>query len=118
MVIRRRELARTVLDRIRIRRRGFRNQLFLFPELDVVPFTPEKAAAVVDTLFAIIKETLAGGEEVRITGFGRFLVRFKWARGGRNPRTGEAIVLRPRKTVVFKPSGRLRDRVSQRERLA
>jgi integration host factor subunit alpha len=56
----------------------------------------------VDTLFKIIKQTLESGEDVLITGFGKWSVREKEARQGRNPQTGETLMLASRKIVTFK----------------
>jgi len=60
----------------------------------------------------LIKATLAGGEDVMISGFGKFKVREKTARKGRNPQTGEDLMLKPRKVVTFQCSGKLRERVN------
>jgi integration host factor subunit alpha len=57
---------------------------------------------LVDNLFAIIRETLENGEDVLISGFGKFTVREKQERRGRNPQTGEPIILASRKVVAFK----------------
>jgi integration host factor subunit alpha len=62
----------------------------------------------VESLFEIIKDELAKGEKVMISGFGRWSVRQKRARKGRNPQTGEAMTIEARKVVTFKPSGMLR----------
>lgn len=63
-----------------------------------------EAARVVDRLFALIRARLAATGKVQITGFGTFLVRDKMARRGRNPKTGEAIMIQRRRSVVFRPS--------------
>lgn len=70
-------------------------------------------AKIVDDLFEILKETLSTGENVKISGFGNFEVREKSARPGRNPRTGEDIMISARKVLTFKPSQKLRDSVNQ-----
>ncbi len=59
-----------------------------------------------------MKETLASGEDVLISGFGKFCVKEKTERKGRNPATGEDMMLAPRKVVTFKCSGKLRERVN------
>jgi integration host factor subunit alpha len=66
------------------------------------------ACEAVETLMKILKETLAGEENVMVSGFGKFQVKRKNARRGRNPQTGEALGLRPRRVVVFRNSGMLR----------
>jgi integration host factor subunit alpha len=71
-----------------------------------------KSTDIVETLLEIIKRTLASGEDVLISGFGKFCVRQKQERKGRNPATGDDLMLEPRKVVTFKCSGKLRDRVN------
>lgn len=72
-------------------------------------FTQKKSKDTVETLLKIIKETLVSGEDVLLSGFGKFCVKHKETRRGRNPATGEAMMLAPRKVVTFKCSGKLRD---------
>ena len=67
---------------------------------------------VVEQLAEIIKDTLSKGEDVLISGFGKFVVRNKAARRGRNPQTTEDLQLRARRVVVFKTSGVLRDKMN------
>ena len=67
---------------------------------------------MVEILLDKMKTTLASGEDVLITGFGKFNVKDKKERRGRNPATEEDLVLRARKVVTFKCSGKLRDRVN------
>ncbi|MCH7600127.1 MAG: integration host factor subunit alpha [Myxococcales bacterium] len=69
-----------------------------------VGFSKKEAAELVEKVFDIIKETLAQGEKVKISGFGNFVVRKKNARKGRNPQTGEEILLQARQVLTFKPS--------------
>jgi integration host factor subunit alpha len=71
-----------------------------------------KSSETVETLLEIIKQTLASGEDVLISGFGKFCVKEKSERKGRNPATGGDMMLAPRKVVTFKCSGKLRDRVN------
>jgi integration host factor subunit alpha len=63
-----------------------------------------EAARLVETIFDSIKARLSHREKVQITGFGTFAVREKRERRGRNPQTGEEMLIRPRRSVVFKPS--------------
>ena len=58
-----------------------------------------------------MKDTLAEGEKIKISGFGNFVVRPKRARTGRNPQTGEQITISARRVLTFKPSQVLKDRV-------
>ena len=75
-------------------------------------FTKDRSLQIVETLLEIIKKTLASGEDVLISGFGRFCVREKAERKGRNPSTGEDLILSSRRVVTFRCSGKLRDRVN------
>ena len=68
---------------------------------------------IVERLFAIMKTTLADGEDLLISGFGTFLVRQKNARPGRNPQTKEALMLRARQVLVFKTSRVLREKMNR-----
>ena len=76
-------------------------------------FPRNRSVEIVETLLEIIKETLASGEDVLISGFGKFCVKEKNARKGRNPATGEDLMLAPRKVVTFKCSGKLRERIDR-----
>lgn len=67
------------------------------------------AATLCDAMFAMIGAALMQAETVKLTGFGSFQVRSRAERLGRNPRTGTEHRILPRHTVVFTPSGRLRD---------
>ena len=75
-------------------------------------FPRNKSSEIVETLLEIIKSTLASGEDVLVSGFGKFCVNEKKERKGRNPSTGEDMMLAPRKVVTFKCSGKLRDRIN------
>lgn len=66
----------------------------------------------VETFLEIIKSRLSDGEDILISGFGKFVVRDKKARKGRNPHTGDTIVLDPRRVITFKPSGVLRKKLN------
>jgi integration host factor subunit alpha len=72
----------------------------------------KQSSETVETLLGIMKSTLASGEDVLISGFGKFCVKQKEERKGRNPATGEDLMLAPRKVVTFKCSGKLRKRIS------
>jgi len=77
-----------------------------------IDFTQKRSSEIVETLLEIIKSTLASGKDVLISGFGKFCVKQKAERRGRNPATGEDLMLAPRKVVTFKCSGKLRDRIN------
>jgi len=78
-------------------------------------FTKKKAVDIVETLLETIKATLAKSEDVLISGFGKFCVKEKRPRRGRNPATGEDLMLRARKVVTFKCSGKLRNKINGME---
>jgi len=67
---------------------------------------------MIETLLEIIKRTLEAGEDVLVSGFGKFCVKTKHERRGRNPATGKDMVLEPRRVVTFKCSGKLRDKIN------
>ena len=71
------------------------------------------SAAMMESVFAIMKESLETGETIKISGFGSFVVNQKNARQGRNPQTGEAITIEARKVLTFKPSNLLRDAINK-----
>ena len=73
-----------------------------------VGFSKKEAAELVEKVFDIIKETLAEGEKVKISGFGNFVVRQKNARKGRNPATGASIRIKASKGVRFKAGSKLK----------
>ena len=72
-----------------------------------------KSSEIVESLLEIIKSTLESGDDVLISGFGKFCVREKSERRGRNPATGEDMMLPPRKVVTFKCSGKLREEINK-----
>ena len=75
-------------------------------------FTMKKSTELVESLLTIFKSTLASGEDVLISGFGKFCVKNKEARRGRNPATGEDMILSARKVVTFKCSASLRNEIN------
>ena len=75
-------------------------------------FSKKQSTESVETLLEIIKRTLESGEDVLISGFGKFCVKDKDQRRGRNPATGDAMMLRHRKIVTFKCSGKLREKIN------
>jgi integration host factor subunit alpha len=76
---------------------------------EVGGFSKREAAQLVDAVFLTIKDRLARGESVKISGFGNFTLRDKSSRMGRNPRTGEPIEITPRRVLTFRPSQVLRE---------
>ena len=78
-------------------------------------FTRKKSTETVEIILEIIKSKLASGEDVLISGFGKFCVRGKRKRKGRNPATGGDMLLAPRRVVTFKCSERLKDMVNKEQ---
>lgn len=70
------------------------------------------SADLVEIIFDSIKKTLESGENLKVSGFGSFEVRQKADRSGRNPQTGEAIIISARKVLTFKPSAVLRQAIN------
>jgi integration host factor subunit alpha len=77
-----------------------------------IGYSKNHSSEIVETLLEIIKKSLESGADVLISGFGKFCVKDKKERKGRNPATGEGMMLRPRRVVTFKCSGRLKDRIN------
>ena len=81
----------------------------LYNNLDI---PKSKSASIIETLLQKMKKTLENREDVLISGFGKFCVKEKNDRRGRNPATGEDLTLEARRVVVFKCSGVLREKVN------
>ena len=69
----------------------------------------------IEILLELIKRTLESGEDVLISRFGKFCIKDKRKRRGRNPATGDDLMLRPRRVVTFKCSGKLRDKLNRKK---
>jgi integration host factor subunit alpha len=78
-----------------------------------IGMTKPGSRQIVEHLFEIMKSTLADGEDMLISGFGKFHVRQKKERRGRNPQTKENLMLPARKVLVFKASGVLREKMNR-----
>jgi integration host factor subunit alpha len=79
---------------------------------DRLGISRQESRQLVERFFQIMKDTLTQGEDLLVSGFGKFSVRQKKARRGRNPQTKENLTISARKVVVFKASGVLRQRLS------
>ena len=79
---------------------------------DKCSFSRQESFQIVDQVFQILKETLEKGEKVKISGFGNFITREKRPRKGRNPQSGEQIMISGRRVLTFKPSAILRKAVN------
>ncbi|WP_457576060.1 integration host factor subunit alpha [Desulfomarina sp.] len=78
-------------------------------------FSQSSCSQIVDCFISTMKRTLLEGEEIKLVHFGTFTVREKAPRRGRNPRTGESITIRKRKTISFRASKKLRERINRKE---
>jgi len=76
-------------------------------------FTKGESARIIETLFELIKQSLERGDDVLISRFGKFSVREKHQRRGRNPQSGEPMTLPSRKVVIFKYAGVLKEKINQ-----
>ena len=77
-----------------------------------IGYPKNHSSEIVETLLEIIKKTLESGKDVMVSNFGKFCVKKKKERRGRNPATGEEVMLRPRRVVTFKWSGKLKDKIN------
>jgi integration host factor subunit alpha len=75
-------------------------------------YTINRSFELIEILLEIIKSRLESGQDVLISGFGKFCVKEKEERLGRNPATGESMMLAPRKTITFRCSRKLRDKIN------
>jgi integration host factor subunit alpha len=75
-------------------------------------YTRNKSFEIIEILLELVKAVLESGEDVMISGFGRFCVKEKAKRRGRNPATGKDLILAPRKVVTFKWSGKLKEKLN------
>jgi integration host factor subunit alpha len=114
MTLTKADLAKSLMGKIRLKKPRKENQQLLFPELDYTILTRRRATHLVDALFELMKKILENGDQVHITGFGKFQVKFKWARKGRNPQTGKPIILKSRRIVSFQYSPKLKEKINRR----
>lgn len=84
----------------------------LFEDIAKLGFTYRRAQDICETLLELIKQTLENDEDVLISGFGKFCIKHKKQRRGRNPASGEDLVLAERRVVTFRPSSILREKIN------
>jgi integration host factor subunit alpha len=75
-------------------------------------YTRKKSIETIEILLELIKQSLESSNDVLISGFGKFCVKQKAKRKGRNPATGNDMMLKPRKVVTFQDSGKLREKIN------
>jgi len=76
-------------------------------------FTKKESSEIMERVFDVVKSTLEAGENIKITGFGNFVVKEKAARRGRNPQTGEVVEITQRRVLTFKPSQVLKKSINE-----
>ena len=84
-------------------------------QVNELGFTKKKSVDIVESLLEIIKRSLENGEDVLVSGFGKFCIKDKSTRRGRNPATGDDLLLDARRVVTIKCSGKLRDRINNQD---
>jgi len=77
-----------------------------------IGYTKHQSSEMIETLLEIVKQTLEYGEDVLVSGFGKFCIKEKHERRGRNPSTGEDMMLDPRRIVTFSCSRQLREKIN------
>jgi len=113
MTLNKSDLVQNVIDKVHLKKKKRERQQYLFPELNCDFLSKRKAASIVSSLFEIMAGSLEKGEQVAIQGFGRFKVKFKWAGKGRNPRTGEQIIIESKRIVQFRIAPGFRERLNK-----
>ncbi len=74
--------------------------------------TKSQSTDSVETFLTLSKDSLINGQDLLLSGFGKFNIKDKKSRRGRNPQTGDELILDARRVVTFKPSGILRTRIN------
>lgn len=77
-----------------------------------IGFSKKESADIIEMIFSAMKDTLAQGQKIKISGFGNFVVREKRSRMGRNPQTGEAMEISARRVLTFRPSQVLKNELN------
>jgi nucleoid DNA-binding protein len=113
MTLNKSDLIQSVIENVHLKKKKRERQQYLFPELNCDFLSRRKASRIVNTLIEIIGASLEKGEQVAIQGFGRFNVKFKWAGKGRNPKTGEMIIIESKRVVQFKCAPKFRERLNK-----
>jgi len=113
MTVTKADLVKSVMEKVRLKRPRKERQQYLFPEFEYDPLTKKCATRLIEATFEIMKKSLENGETILISGFGKFKVRFKWARKGRSLKTGEPIILDSRRVVTFQCSAKLKEKLQK-----
>ena len=78
-----------------------------------IGLSKKESSEMMEAVFSIMKSTLESGENLKVSGFGSFIVKQKADRRGRNPQTGESITIEARRILTFKPSTLLRQAINK-----
>ena len=113
MTLNKSDIVKSVVENVHLKKKVWERQQYLFPELNCTFLSRAKASRIVSSLFEIMGESLEKGEQVAVQGFGRFKVKFKWAGKGRNPKTGEMIIVESKRVVQFKAAPSFRERLNK-----
>jgi integration host factor subunit beta len=106
------DLVKSVIENVHLKRKRKERQQYLFPELNYDLMPKNRAERIINSLIDFMKSCLEKGDFINIPGFGRFDVEFKWARKGRNPKTGKTIFINSRRKVKFRYYKRLKERMN------
>ena len=112
MALNKADLINSVMEKVHLKNQGRERQQYLFPELNYTLLSRKRAADIVDSMLELIKITLEKGEDVLISGFGKFCIKQKKERRGRNPATGDDMMLTQRRVVTFRCSHLLREKIN------
>lgn len=112
MTLTKTRLVKSVIERVRFKKKKRERQRYLFPEFDYDPLPKHRASRLVDATFEIMKKSLENGVPITIRGFGKWNVKFKWARKARNPKTGEQIIVNSQRIVTFQTSKKFKQKLN------
>lgn len=113
MTLTKTDLVKSIKENVHLKRRVKGRQQYLFPELNCDLLSQKQASDMIEKTLEIMKRSLEKGDHVLISGFGKFHIKFKWARKGRNPRTGEELILDSRRIVAFQCSSKLKEKINK-----
>jgi integration host factor subunit alpha len=98
---------------MRLKMSGSLTKNRLIEKIQTLGYTHKQAAPLLEAVLQSMKETLESGENLKISGFGNFVVKQKEPRRGRNPQTGEDLTIEARKVISFKASSILKDLINK-----
>ncbi|NLD38181.1 MAG: HU family DNA-binding protein [Desulfatiglans sp.] len=108
------DLVLSIIENVHLKKKKRERQQYLFPELNYEIMPKTKAESIINSLIEIMISCFEKGDNLDIPRFGRFDVEFKWARKGRNPKTGESIFVDSRRKVKLRYYKSLKDRINRK----